>query len=143
LTVSAPEEEVAVSEVLLRIGELAARAQVSPRTVDYYTSLGLLTPAKRTASNYRLYDPADVDRIHLVQRLEVQGVPLEEIAAALTSGHVDVASILDLIDADLRTLQAVTENASPELQGLLAVIATRVHSLITVALQIPPDLLLP
>ncbi|WP_033440847.1 MerR family transcriptional regulator [Saccharothrix sp. NRRL B-16314] len=132
-----------MSEVLLRIGELAARAQVSPRTVDYYTSLGLLTPAKRTASNYRLYDPADIDRIHLVQRLEVQGVPLEEIAAALTSAHVDVASILDRIDADLRTLQAVTENASPEVQGLLAVIATRVHSLITVALQIPPDLLLP
>lgn len=132
-----------MSEALLRIGELAARAQVSARTVDYYTSLGLITPAKRTAGNYRLYDPADVDRIHLVQRLEVQGVPLEEIAAALTAGHVDVASILDLIDADLRTLQAITENASPEVQGLLAAIATRVHSLITVALQIPPDLLLP
>lgn len=140
---SARNEEVAVSEVLLRIGELAARAQVSPRTVDYYTSLGLLTPAKRTASNYRLYDSADVDRIHLVQRLEVQGVPLEEIATALTNQHADVASILNLIDADLRTLQAVTENASPEVQGLLAAIATRVHSLITVALQIPPDLLLP
>ncbi|MFD0203358.1 MULTISPECIES: MerR family transcriptional regulator [Saccharothrix] len=132
-----------MTEVLLRIGELAARAQVSPRTVDYYTSLGLLTPAKRTASNYRLYAPADVDRIHLVQRLEVQGVPLEEIAAALTTGQVDVASILDRIDTDLRALQAASETASPELQGLLAAIATRVHSLITVALQIPPDLLLP
>ncbi|WP_309112539.1 MerR family transcriptional regulator [Saccharothrix sp.] len=132
-----------MSEVLLKIGELAARAQVSPRTVDYYTSLGLLTPAKRTASNYRLYVPADVDRIHLVQRLEVQGVPLEEIAAALTTGRVDVASILDRIDTDLRALQAASETASPELQGLLAAIATRVHSLITVALQIPPDLLLP
>ncbi len=132
-----------MSEVLLKIGELAARAQVSPRTVDYYTSLGLLTPAKRTASNYRLYAPADVDRIHLVQRLEVQGVPLEEIAAALTTSQVDVASILDRIDADLRALQAASETASPELQGLLAAIATRVHSLITVALQIPPDLLLP
>ncbi|MER5262734.1 MerR family transcriptional regulator [Actinosynnema sp. NPDC002837] len=132
-----------MSEVLLKIGELAARAQVSPRTVDYYTSIGLLTPAKRTASNYRLYAPADVDRIHLVQRLEVQGVPLEEIAAALTTGQVDVASILDRIDVDLRALQAASETASPELQGLLAAIATRVHSLITVALQIPPDLLLP
>ena len=132
-----------MSEVLLRIGELAARSQVSPRTVDYYTSLGLLTPAKRTAGNYRLYAPADVDRIHLVQRLELQGVPLEEIAAALTTGQVDVASILDRIDTDLRALQAASETASPELQGLLAAIATRVHSLITVALQIPPDLLLP
>ncbi|MDQ3577805.1 MAG: MerR family transcriptional regulator [Actinomycetota bacterium] len=132
-----------MSEILLRIGELAARAQVSARTVDYYTNLGLLTPAKRTAGNYRLYDSADIDRIHLVQRLEVQGVPLEEIAAALTAGHVDVASILDRIDADLRALQVASETASPELQGLLAAIATRIHSLITVALQIPPDLFLP
>lgn len=132
-----------MAEVLLKIGELAARAGVSPRTVDYYTSLGLLTPAKRTASNYRLYHPADVDRIHLVQRLEVQGVPLEEIATALTARQVDVAAILDRIDEDLRTLQAAAETASPEVHGLLAAIASRVHSLITVALQIPPDLLAP
>ncbi|MBB5959549.1 DNA-binding transcriptional MerR regulator [Saccharothrix tamanrassetensis] len=132
-----------MTDVLLKIGELAARAQVSPRTVDYYTGLGLLNPAKRTAGNYRLYHPTDVERIHLVQRLEVQGVPLEEIATALRDRHADVAVILDRIDADLRTLQAAAEAASPEVHGLLAAIATRVHSLITVALQIPPDLPLP
>jgi MerR family copper efflux transcriptional regulator len=132
-----------VTEVLLKIGEVAARAGVSPRTVDYYTGLGLLTPVKRTAGNFRLYQPTDVDRIHLVQRLEMQGVPLEEIAAALSVRQVDVTAILDRIDADLRTLHAAAENASPEVHGLLAAIASRVHSLITVALQIPPDLLLP
>lgn len=132
-----------MAEVLLRIGELATRARVSPRTVDYYTNLGLLTPAERTPGNHRLYHPGDVERIHLVQRLEVQGLPLEEIVAALTTGRVDVVSILNLVDADLRVLRAASETASPELQGLLAVIATRVHSLITVALQIPSDLFLP
>ncbi|XVV00890.1 MerR family transcriptional regulator [Actinosynnema sp. CA-248983] len=132
-----------MTDVLLKIGELAARAQVSPRTVDYYTTLGLLTPAKRTAGNYRLYHPADVDRIHLVQRLEVQGVPLEEISTALTAGRTDIAEIMERIDEDLRTLQAAAETASPEMHGLLAAIATRIHSLITVALQIPPDLPVP
>lgn len=127
-----------MTDALLKIGELAARAQVSPRTVDYYTTLGLLTPAKRTAGNYRLYHPADVERIHLVQRLEVQGVPLEEIASALTAGQADVMEILGRIDEDLRTLHAAAEAASPEMQGVLAAIATRVHSLITVALQLPP-----
>ncbi|WP_309117897.1 MerR family transcriptional regulator [Saccharothrix sp.] len=127
-----------MTDALLKIGELAARAQVSPRTVDYCTTLGLLTPAKRTAGNYRLYHPADVERIHLVQRLEVQGVPLEEIASALTAGQADVMEILGRIDEDLRTLHASAEAASPEMQGVLAAIATRVHSLITVALQLPP-----
>lgn len=132
-----------MSDALLKIGELAARAQVSIRTVDYYTNLGLLAPAQRTASNYRLYRPGDVDRIHLVQQLEVHGVPLEEIALALTTRQADLTTTLDRIDEDLRGLQTAAEGASPEVQGLLAAIATRVHSLITVALQIPPDLPIP
>ncbi|MGW4210900.1 MerR family transcriptional regulator [Lentzea sp. NPDC004789] len=132
-----------MTEALLKIGELAARAGVSIRTVDYYTTLGLISPAQRTASNYRLYSPADVDRIHLVQRLEVHGVPLEEISTALSARQADVAAILGRVDTDLQSLQAAADAASPELQGLLAVIATRVHSLITIALQISPDTLLP
>ncbi|GAA3870219.1 hypothetical protein GCM10022243_39520 [Saccharothrix violaceirubra] len=132
-----------MAEALLKIGELAARAGVSIRTVDYYTTLGLISPAQRTASNYRLYLPGDVDRIHLVRRLEVQGLPLEEISAALTTTRADVTAILDRITTDLQTLQAAVDGASPQTQGLLAAIATRAHSLITVALQIPPDLLIP
>lgn len=130
-------------EALLKIGELAARAGVSIRTVDYYTSLGLISPAQRTASNYRLYSSTDVERIHLVQRLEVHGVPLEEISTALSARQADVAAILDRVGTDLQTLQAAADGASPEMQGVLAVIATRVHSLITIALQIPPDTMLP
>ncbi|WP_308258706.1 MerR family transcriptional regulator [Saccharothrix obliqua] len=132
-----------MNEALIRIGELAARAGVSIRTVDYYTQLGLIAPAQRTAGNYRLYRLADVERIHLVQRLEVHGLPLDEIAAALARGTTDVGAILHRIDADLQVLHAAAEAASPELQGLLGAIANRVHALINVALQIPPDLPLP
>lgn len=132
-----------MTEALLKIGELAARAEVSPRTVDYYTNLGLLTPAERTTGNFRLYNATDVDRIQLVQRLELQGVPLDEIAAALANQQADVAAILNVVDADLHALQAAADAASPEMHGLLATIAGRIHSLITIALQIPPDLLLP
>ncbi|ONI80670.1 MerR family transcriptional regulator [Saccharothrix sp. ALI-22-I] len=127
-----------MTEVLLKIGELAARAGVSIRTVDYYTCLGLISPAQRTAGNYRLYEPGDVERIHLVQRLELQGVPLDEIATAFNTRQADVTPILDRIDEDLRALHAATESASPEAHGVLAAIATRVHSLVTLALDIPP-----
>ena len=129
-----------MSESLLRIGELAARAGVSIRTVDYYTTLGLISPAQRTASNYRLYRSEDVDRIHLVQRLEVHGLPLEDIARAFAAGPADTAAVLGQIDTDLRTLQEAADAASPEMHGLLTVIAGRVHSLISIALQLPPDL---
>jgi MerR family copper efflux transcriptional regulator len=126
-----------LSDSLLKIGELAARAGVSIRTVDYYTTLGLISPAQRTASNYRLYRADDVDRIHLVQRLEVHGLPLEDIARAFAASPADTAAVLSQIDTDLRTLQEACAAASPEMHGLLTVIANRVHSLIAIALQLP------
>lgn len=129
-----------LSESLLKIGELAARAGVSIRTVDYYTTLGLIAPAQRTASNYRLYRCDDVGRIHLVQRLEVHGLPLEDIASAFRAKPADTAALLGQIDTDLRTLQEAADAASPEMHGLIAVIANRVHSLVAIALQLPPDL---
>ncbi|MGN2639279.1 helix-turn-helix domain-containing protein [Nocardia takedensis] len=129
-----------MTENLVRIGELATRAEVSSRTIDYYTSLGLLVPAERTAGNYRLYDPADVDRIQLIQRLEAQGISLEEIATALNSRPEDLGDLLARIDTDLKSLQTAIGVAPGEINGLLSIIAARVHSLITVALQIPPNL---
>lgn len=125
---------------LLRIGEFATRAEVSPRTVDYYTGLGLLTPADRTAGGYRLYDSADITRIHLIRQLEAQGLSLEEIATALTSGTGDIGQALSRLDDDLKLLHTVAETAPSQVHGLLALISARVHSLITVALQIPPDI---
>ncbi|MEU4651753.1 MerR family transcriptional regulator [Nocardia fluminea] len=130
-----------MTETLLKIGELAARAEVSARTIDHYTSMGLLAPAQRSAGNYRLYNPADVDRIRLIQNLEAQGVPLEEIATALNASRPrDINEILARIDADLKNLQTVTEAAPVEIHGLLNIISTRVHSLIAIAMHIPPDI---
>ncbi|CRK58035.1 MerR-family transcriptional regulator [Alloactinosynnema sp. L-07] len=128
-----------MNQELLRIGELAVRAGVSTRTVDYYTSLGLLTPAVRTTGNYRLYQPEDVATIGLIRQLEAHGVSLDEIATALNTRTTDVTTVFGRIDADLRLLQAAAEHAGPQSQGLLAAIGARIHSLITIAMQIPPD----
>ncbi|NUS93242.1 MAG: MerR family transcriptional regulator [Nocardia sp.] len=125
---------------LLRIGEFAARAEVSARTIDYYTGLGLLTPAERTSGNYRLYDVADIARVQLIRRLEAQGLPLEEIATALTAGPGDISRVLESIDDDLELLHTAAQTAPAEIHGLLLVISARIHSLITVALQLPPDI---
>ncbi|MBF6455120.1 MerR family transcriptional regulator [Nocardia cyriacigeorgica] len=127
-------------DTLVRIGELAARAGVSNRTIDYYTGLGLLTPAERTGGGYRLYHPRDVGRIHLIQRLEAQGIPLDEIAAALRARPRDTAETLAQLDGDLKNLQTAAESAPAEIQGLLNIIAARVHSLVSVAIEIQPTL---
>ncbi|HEY0638990.1 MAG TPA: MerR family transcriptional regulator [Pseudonocardiaceae bacterium] len=125
-----------MGEQLLRIGELATRAGVSNRTIDYYTGLGLLTPADRTPGNFRLYAPRDVDRVAAIRQLEAHGVSLDEIAVALRAHEADVQGLLRRLEDDLQSLQEAAQSAGPEASGLLAAITARAHSLIATALEI-------
>lgn len=62
----------------MRIGELAATAGVTPRTVRYYESLGLLPePARRGA--HRSYDATDVKRLRRIEVLKGLGLSLDEV----------------------------------------------------------------
>jgi DNA-binding transcriptional MerR regulator len=65
----------------LRIGEVAARTQTTPRTIRYYEEIGLLPSAGgRSAGAHRLYDEEDVERLEEVLRLKhVLGVSLDEL----------------------------------------------------------------
>jgi MerR family copper efflux transcriptional regulator len=121
---------------LLRIGELAAQAGVSTRTVDYYTQLGLLQTAERTGGGFRLYAPAAVDTITTIKRLEEHGLNLQTIATAINGhGDTDLASKLDQLTAGLQSLQEAA-SAAPQTQALLTLISGRAHALIDLALTI-------
>lgn len=128
---------------LLRIGELAAQAEVTTRTVDHYTRLGLLVPAERSSGNYRLYAPSDVERIGVIRQLEAHGVSLDDIAVALNAPSTGLPEALDRIGRDLEALQTAVDATTSPVHGLLTVIAARAHGLINLALQLAPDLHLP
>jgi len=69
---------------LLRIGEAAERAGVSPRTLRYYEELGLLVPTGRSAGGARRYTEADVVRLGRIRELqELLGFDLVEIGEIL------------------------------------------------------------
>ncbi|MEO5922006.1 MAG: MerR family transcriptional regulator [Pseudolysinimonas sp.] len=72
-------------EAVHKIGTIAKRAGVSVDTVRYYEQRGLLSPAKRMSSGYRLYSDKAVLRISLARRLQSLGMTLEEVADALHS----------------------------------------------------------
>jgi DNA-binding transcriptional MerR regulator len=64
----------------LRIGDAAARAGVSPRTLRYYEELGLLAPSGHTAGGERRYEEADLLHLDRILELrEVLGMNLDEI----------------------------------------------------------------
>ena len=48
---------------MIRIGELAERTGVTPRTIRYYEEIGLLQGSDRRKGSHRLYADADVERI--------------------------------------------------------------------------------
>jgi MerR family copper efflux transcriptional regulator len=68
----------------MKIGELAQRADVRIDTVRYYEREGLLPPAARLASGYRVYDEMDVRRLRFVRRAKALGFTLPEIRDLLT-----------------------------------------------------------
>jgi MerR family transcriptional regulator, repressor of the yfmOP operon len=74
------------TEAGLRIGDAAARAGVSARTLRYYEELGLLTPSGYTAGGERRYSEGDLVALeHILELREVLGMNLEEVKSFLES----------------------------------------------------------
>jgi DNA-binding transcriptional MerR regulator len=65
----------------LRIGDLAKRTGVTPRTIRYYEELGLLpAAAERDAGRHRAYSEGDVERLEQLLRLkDLLGLTLDEL----------------------------------------------------------------
>ena len=111
---------------MYRIGELARLAGVSPRTIDYYIGLGLLSPVKRSEGNYRLYDDETLERIRRIEQLKAQKFTLEEIKekfAALnrvtpdeqvTRKLADLQEHLVRLEREVKELEPVLEQLKPQ-----------------------------
>ena len=67
----------------IKIGELAKRAGCQVVTIRYYEKEGLLPRPERSEGNYRLYDSADVERLHFIRHCRLLGISLTEIKALL------------------------------------------------------------
>ncbi|MCB6585216.1 MerR family transcriptional regulator, partial [Streptococcus gordonii] len=75
------------------VKSLSEMAGVSVRTLHYYEEVGLLSP-KRSASNYRIYDEADVQRLQQILLYRDAGMALEEIRRVLDAPGFDVRDAL-------------------------------------------------
>ncbi|XNQ13042.1 MerR family transcriptional regulator [Lysinibacillus sp. 3P01SB] len=114
---------------------MAAQTGVTKRTIDYYTNLGLLQ-VERSASNYRYYDRAMMERIHWIEEQKTQGKCLEEIRRMLSVEEPiaeevdvqeirlqmkklehDVAKLMDQLDE--KEKQKIRKKVSPESVALM------------------------
>lgn len=71
------------------IGELARRCGVSRDAVRFYERERLMPRARRTASGYRVYGPADEERLRFIRGAQGVGLTLEDITELLRvhEGH--------------------------------------------------------
>ncbi len=64
---------------MIQIGDLAARAGVSTRTVRYYEELGMILPQERSNGGFRRYGEDQLRRLEIIQSLKALGFELERI----------------------------------------------------------------
>jgi DNA-binding transcriptional MerR regulator len=81
-------------DTLYTIGELAEAAEVTPRTIRYYTAEGLLPPPD-TRGRYALYGGAHLLRLRLIARLKEAYLPLGEIKARME--HLSAEQVAQLL----------------------------------------------
>ena len=86
----------------MMIGELAEAAGVPTSTVRFYERRGLITPAGRSDSNYRLYGTASLERLRFIVAAKDAGFALADVRALL--------DFSDGVTAPCREVQTLIED---------------------------------
>ncbi|MEV8594270.1 MerR family transcriptional regulator [Streptomyces sp. NPDC052012] len=84
----------------MQIGEVAARTELSLRTIRHYEETGLVIPSARSQGGFRLYTEADVARLMVVRRMKPLGFTLDEMRELLAA--TDRLDAGDLPDGEER-----------------------------------------
>jgi Cd(II)/Pb(II)-responsive transcriptional regulator len=67
----------------MNIGKLAAATNTPVETIRYYERSGLMPPAARSTGNYRVYTPADAERLAFIRQCRALDMSLDEIRTLL------------------------------------------------------------
>ena len=71
---------------MLSVTELAKTCGLSRSTILYYESVGLLRPARRTVSQYRMYGEREAARLRQIRAYRDAGLTLDDVRALLEDG---------------------------------------------------------
>ncbi|UNL85745.1 MerR family transcriptional regulator [Priestia koreensis] len=108
---------------MYRIGQLAKLSDVSKRTIDYYTQIGLLKTAE-TTSKFRSYPEHSLERLKLIEHYKQQHMTLKEIRKQLemfdddTIAEGNVLEKVNQIQAQIEGLEKEVLELQPLLKKL-------------------------
>ena len=92
------------------IGNVARLAAVTPATIRYYETIGLLTPPPRSVAGYRRYSETTVEELRFIKKAQALGFSLEEIVQIIKLGRSGKTPCADVLDLVQRRLAAVDEH---------------------------------
>lgn len=114
-----------------RVAELAELAGVTVRTLHHYGRIGLLEPAGRSASGYRQYTDADLDRLRRILFYRELDFSLEAIATVLADPESSQS-------AHLRRQRDLLIERITRLTGLVAALDHEMEAH-TMGIQLTPE----
>lgn len=109
----------------MHIGEVAARTELSLRSLRHWEEVGLLTPSGRTDGGFRLYTEADVDKIMVIRRMKPLGFSLDQMKAAMADIETLASPDADATtkDSARERLDATQQDATERRQKLVQQLA--------------------
>lgn len=113
----------------MNIGSASSASGVSAKMIRHYEETGLVPPAARTQSGYRMYSEADVHTLRFIRRARNLGFSVKQIAALLglwrdrrrASARVKALAEEHIAELDCRILEMT------EMRRTLAHLAQRCH----------------
>jgi len=111
----------------MRIGELAGRLGLNPRTIRYYESIDLLPAPARDDSGYRQYGQPDVERVAFIRSAQRLGLALDEIREVLAlryRGEAPCGYVRELLGRELADIDRRMQELQ-NLRGELAALERR------------------
>jgi len=116
---------------MIRIGEVAERVGITPRTIRYYEEIGLLPGGERPKGTHRLYDNADVERLVELTRLrDLLNLSLDELKelVEVEEARAALRRRFESTDSEAERLDIV-EAAQPLVERQLELVRRRKHEL--------------
>ena len=111
------ERGFSIAETALKIGEVARLVGVPAKTLRYYEEIGLISPAGRTDSGYRIYGWRELEQIEFIRRAKLMGLSLEQIRGLVEIAEEGMPSgVLKHLDELLELKLEETERRLEELR---------------------------
>ena len=117
---------------MIRIGEVAERTGLTPRTIRYYEEIGLLPdPSERRKGEHRAYEETDVERLNELTRLrDLLNLSLEELKQLVEAEEARAAIRKQFRESDSDAeRRRLLDAALPHVETQLGLVRHRIEEL--------------